>query len=288
MVRPEVPEELTREPFSVEQAQRAGLSRKQLRGGSWRRLGAGLYVWAGLADDPRHLLAAVRRRLPPEAAFSGRTAGWLHGLDMEPCQPVEATVPDGCGVSSRSGVALRRGVLPMADVVERRRLPVTSALRTAFDLARQQPLVDAVVAVDMALHARLVDRDRLRAYAADRPAFRGAPLARRVLDLAESRSESPMETRLRLLLVLGGLPRPVAQAELRDQRGGFLARVDLYYPDHRLALEYDGRTHRDSLVADNRRQNRLLAAGYRLLRFTAADVQHRAGDVVAEVRRYVR
>jgi len=45
-----------------------------------------------------------------------------------------------------------------------------------------------------------------------------------------------------------------------------------YYRDQRLGLEYDGGTHRDALAEDNRRQNRLLDAGVRLLRFTAGDI----------------
>jgi very-short-patch-repair endonuclease len=93
-----------------------------------------------------------------------------------------------------------------------------------------------------------------------------------------------METRLRMLLVLNGLPRPEVQVTIRDDRGSFLGRPDLYYREHRLGLEYDGETHRASLVEDNRRQNRLLMAGIRLLRFTAADVLRRPDRVLAQVR----
>jgi very-short-patch-repair endonuclease len=50
-------------------------------------------------------------------------------------------------------------------------------------------------------------------------------------------------------------------------------------------LEYDGATHRESLAADNRRQNRLINAGYRLLRFTAGDVLNAPAAVVSMVRR---
>ena len=67
---------------------------------------------------------------------------------------------------------------------------------------------------------------------------------------------------------LHGLDMPPADPR---HQGRFLARTDLYYPDHRLTLEYDGGTHRESLVEDNRRQNRLLRAGFRLLRFTASE-----------------
>ncbi len=93
-----------------------------------------------------------------------------------------------------------------------------------------------------------------------------------------------METRLRLLLVLAGLPRPHAQVSLHDDAGRFVGRSDLYYPVQRLAIEYDGSTHRESLTADNRRQNRLINAGYRLLRFSAADVLSAPDSVVFLVR----
>ena len=108
MTRPVVPAELTSGPFSVVEATRAGLSRKQLRGAAWRRLGGGLYAWAGLADSPALTLAALRRRLPPEAVFSGPTAAWLHGLDLPPCDPVEVTVPEAGSVSGRAGASVHR------------------------------------------------------------------------------------------------------------------------------------------------------------------------------------
>ncbi|TMG63790.1 MAG: DUF559 domain-containing protein [Chloroflexi bacterium] len=94
-----------------------------------------------------------------------------------------------------------------------------------------------------------------------------------------------MESRLRMLLVLGGLSRPKAQISLHDRQGRFLGRPDLYYPDCRLAIEYDGGVHRDRLAEDNRRQNRLISDGIRLLRFTAGDILRTPVVVVAEVRR---
>lgn len=60
----------------------------------------------------------------------------------------------------------------------------------------------------------------------------------------------------------------------------FLARPDLYFPGHRLVIEYDGAVHWDSRVADNRRQNRLTDAGCRIIRFTAGDVVENPFDVV--------
>jgi very-short-patch-repair endonuclease len=96
-------------------------------------------------------------------------------------------------------------------------------------------------------------------------------------ELAEP-AESPMETRLRWLLIAVGLPRPQVQAKLS------FGRADLYYPSARLVIEYDGVNHRDRLVEDNRRQNLLQNAGFRLLRFTAADLAQRPETIVTLVR----
>lgn len=86
------------------------------------------------------------------------------------------------------------------------------------------------------------------------------------------------------MLVLGGLPRPRAQVSIRDAGGNFVGRPDLYYERARLGIEFDGGAHRNTLVDDNRRQNRLMNAGVRLLRFTGADVLGNPASVVAQVR----
>lgn len=96
-------------------------------------------------------------------------------------------------------------------------------------------------------------------------------------------AESPMETRLRWLLIQAGLPRPEVQVRLYNASARFVGRVDLYYPEARLALEYDGGNHRERMVDDDRRQNALVNAGYRVLRFTATDIYGRAETIVSQV-----
>jgi very-short-patch-repair endonuclease len=152
------------------------------------------------------------------------------------------------------------------------------------DLASRNPLTEAVVATDLALRARLVSIAKLLAYIVSHPRAKGIARLRRVVELAEPKTESAMETRLRMLLVLAGLPRPEVQVSIRDGEGRLL-RPDLLYRDKRLAIEFDGGNHRDRLVDDDRRQNRLINAGFRLLRFTAADVYRTPELVVIQVRR---
>ena len=135
----------------------------------------------------------------------------------------------------------------------------------------------------MALQLRLVDSDALGEYA-DAANGRAGAARLRSLALLAAPAESPMETRLRWLLIQAGLPRPEVQANLRDGAARPFARADLYYPGRQLVLEFDGGNHRERLVEDNRRQNRLINAGFQVLRFTAADIHGRPEVVVAQVR----
>jgi len=250
-------------------------------------MGPNVYVWAGLPETLELRLDAARKRLPPEAVFSGLTAAWLHGLDVGAGESIEVTIPKGIGVSARSGIEVRRAALSPKDVVSIRGKRVTSTLRTLSDICLRLSVTEAAVVTDMALHTRLVSLDDLNALCVRRARCFGVARLRCVVGFAEPASESQMESRLRMLLVLSGLPRPQAQVKLHDEKGLFLGRPDRYYPSHRLALEYDGATHRTSLVEDNRRQNRLVAAGIRLLRFTAGDVLHNPDSVVTQVRGYL-
>jgi very-short-patch-repair endonuclease len=279
-----IPAELTCGPITVAEARRAGLDHWHLRGKSWRRVGPALYVPSATLDSPRLMLAAALPRMPANSVFSGYTAAWLHGLDVPPCDPIEVTVPRASGVTTRTGLAISRARLDDSDVVVRAGLLATSILRTLIDLGQHRDLVEAVVITDMALHQRLTTLAEFQAAIEGCGHRRNVKRLRRVVALAEPRAESPMETRLRLVLMNGGLPRPEAQVNLYDRNGDFIARTDLYYPSHRLAIEYDGGNHRDRLADDDRRQNAILSAGYGLLRFTAGDVQKTPELTVAQAR----
>src|SRR5713101_6549147 len=266
--KPRMPPALRTGPFTSAEARAVGVTRGQLRGARYRRLGSGLYRWVGLKESPQVMLTAVARRLPAGAAFSGPTAAWLHGLDVAPCDPIEVTIPEPMGSGRRAGACVRRAALASGEIVLRRGLPTTSALRTVVDLGGRDPLTEGVVAADLFLHAGLVTIAELRTHVAEHPGVKGIARVRRVVELAQPKAESAMETRLRMLLVLAGLPPPEAQVSIHDDQGRFLGRPDLLYRLHGLAIEYDGGNHRDRLVDDNRRQNGLIGAGLRLLRFT--------------------
>ncbi len=112
-------------------------------------------------------------------------------------------------------------------------------------------------------------------------------MARRVVTVADAEAGSPMESVLRWLLYAAGLPRPVLQHRVLDATGRFLGRVDLAWPERRVVVEFDGDGHRERrvFVADGRRQNALVGAGWTVLRFTSADVRGRPDAVVREIAR---
>jgi very-short-patch-repair endonuclease len=249
----------------------AGLSKSSLKGRTWRRLGKGLYCWSGLDEDPWQVLCAWRDSLPEAALFAGATAAWLSGLDFNPTNPVEIVLPRQSGVRSRPGLSVRHCQIPASETVAFRGLRSTTLHRTLSDFCLRLPDVEVLIAIDMALSKKLIPANTLT----------GRKLGSLVALAAPA--ESPMETRLRWLLIRRGLPRPEVQVNLGDERNR-IGRVDLYYPEARLVLEYDGETHRDRLVEDNRRQNQLLSAGYQLLRFTAGDIYNEPDGVAALVR----
>lgn len=121
--------------------------------------------------------------------------------------------------------------------------------------------------------------------AAERRTWPGTLLLNEVLLLAEPLAESPMETCLRLLLHDAGLPPGIAQYEIRNSGGRFVARVDLAWPELRLAIEYEGDHHRErgQFRRDVARLNALRAAGWTVLRFTADDVLRRPDRTVRQI-----
>ena len=181
-------------------------------------------------------------------------------------------------------MVLRKCALKKSEIVLARSQPATSVERTVADVSGRLSLTEAVVVVDRALHLRRTNLPRLLEAAAAAKARLGVAMFRRVLGHAEPKAASHMETRMRMTIVLGGLPRPEAQVPIYDRHGNFIGRPDLYYPEQRLGIEYDGAAHKNQLAEDNRRQNLLLEAGVRLLRFTASDVLSTPNLVVAQVR----
>jgi hypothetical protein len=285
--RASIPRELRLLPFrGSDVVSRKLLTATALRGKAWTRLLPDIYIAADVPLDHRMWCYAASLAVRDRGAVSGLSALYLCGIDLLPRggMPVEVTMHGTARLADTPHLTVVRSVLGTGDVVVG---PVrfSTPVRTAFDLARRLPLTDAIIAIDAMLSKRLLTVDVLGEYCGARRRWPGGAAIPLVLDRIEPLTESPMETRLRLILVDGGLPRPTAQ--FRAYQGKrFLGRLDLAYPQWKVGIEYDGDQHRsrDVFREDVARLNKLRVAGWTVLRFTATDVFRNPGRIIKQVR----
>jgi len=280
---PVAPPELRGAPFLGSRAVAAGLlTAAQLRSRAWTRVFPGVYVHRDV--ELTHALRARAAALHwPDAVVTGRSAAALWGAPLaSAAEHVELTRPLGTHPVRTAGVRVRRREVDGRHQEQHAGVWVTTREATAVDLAGRPPLVEAVAAVDQLVTVSGADLDEIR-WQAEASLGPGCRRARQATALADGLAESPQETRVRLLVARSGLPTPVAQYEVRSA-GRFVARVDLAWPDLRVALEYDGLWHGDpaQFARDRQRLNRLTAAGWRVVFVTAADLR-RPRELVARI-----
>lgn len=207
------------------------VTKNKLRGPGYRRLFPDIYVRDG---DPSTEFATICRAAgllvaPRGGVVAGYSAAALLGADCTPRNaPVEVVA--AVDVRARPGLLVRRGVVSGPDRWRVGDCAVTSPERSAWDLVRHLDLVEGVVALDALARLRFPEqvpftpKDLLRRRRAN-PGARGCRKVQRAVALADPRAESPMETRLRLLLVLAGLPAPTVQHAVIDRWGSVVAQV---------------------------------------------------------------
>jgi very-short-patch-repair endonuclease len=246
------------------------------------RLRRGVYG-LGLPDGADALRAAA---VELGAIVSHDSAAVLWGLELSHQAGQHVTVPRSRGRARHVGVVVHRLDVDKEEAQVRDGIAVTSPLRTVVDCAASLATNQAVVIADSALRAGLVEPGELRAAAA-RTTGRNAAKVRRVVALTDPQCGSVLESLLRVLLVLAGLPPDETQFVIRDERGRFVARVDLAYLKVRLIVEADGfefhRERRD-YRADRRKANAYTRAGWWLLRFSWEDVVLQPDYVIDAVR----
>jgi very-short-patch-repair endonuclease len=169
-------------------------------------------------------------------------------------------------------------------------IPVTDPARTILDLGAVVDLARLLTALDDAVRRRLVSLEGLRHELARwDPRRRGSARVRRAVAarVGEPIPASTLETEFTTLIERFQLPRPCRQWPIRDDDGCLLARVDFAYPAARLVIEIDSlRFHAgpEDWREDLKRQNLVIARGYRVLRFTADDLRRRPDQVNATIR----
>lgn len=249
-----------------------------------------------VAGAPRtwhqHLMAAA---LTTEGIVSHRSAAEMWGL-IQPAGYVDVSVQPPRAPRAQPPVIIHRiKDLHPELAVEREGLRLTDPVRTLIDLGLVLPTWAVRDALSRGITTRLFavgEVDRLRD-ALGRKGRNGTGVVRQLLEerlLMGGDEESVLERRLLHLAREHGLPPMKVQHEVWHA-GRFIARVDGAYTDRKLAIEVDGFAHHsspDAFQRDRERQNRLVALGWTVLRFTWHDVVNRPSMVATSILEAIR
>lgn len=214
------------------------------------------------------------------AVLGGVSAAAVFGTRwIDAAAPAEIVRPDR---HAAAGIVAHSWDLAAGETCLVAGVDATTPARTAFDIGRTRPLDQAIPVIDALMNATRVSPAAIAAVAADHPGARGVRHIPGLLELVDGGAESPQETRVRLILVRGGLPRPETQIVFKDLR----IRVDMGWRRWKVAVEYDGVHHwndRRQRSWDIDRLALLEAAGWAVIR-VSSDMMRRPEVIVERVR----
>jgi very-short-patch-repair endonuclease len=251
--------------------------------GQWQRLHRAVFL---IGPAPPTLSAKARAAvmaMGEGAVLSHRTAAELWGLLEASNEPEVHVMVAGRNVGPRPGLRIHRvSKLDGSEVGSHNDLPVTSPARTVLDLASTAPMSDTEVALAEARIHRLATDRQLSQTIQRHPTAKGASTLRALLEQERDSgyTRSAAERRLRDLVRDAGLPRP----RFNEPLLGYV--VDALWPEHRLVVEVDGyayHRHRGAFESDRRRDQELVAAGYRVIRVTWLQLRDRPLSVITSI-----
>lgn len=254
-------------PFTRSDALAAGLTDRQLRGRDFQQLLVGVFISSRIRDLAVPRAAAALMVHPPNAVASHFSSARVLGAPV-PDHPLEhVTVARAADRRQRHGLRCHVAALAEHDVRVVHGLRITDPHRLFVEMAPLLSLVELVILGDWLVRHEHVTVPSLVRYCS-RTTARHAETARRAAAYVRARVDSPMETRLRMLIVLAGLPEPDVNLEIQQDGGLVNVRLDLSYPKVRLAVEYDGRQHVelvDQWESDLERRERLDTDKWRII-----------------------
>jgi hypothetical protein len=277
-----------RRPFLRADGIRAGLTDRQLRGPGFRQLFRSVFVDAATpASDLQRATGALLLHCD-QAWASHASAARVLGAPIPTIGEEHVSVPHQALRRHHPGIRCHVGRSTPTQVVDGVRISDDRAM--FVEMAELLGLVDLVVLGDWLVRQRRTTPARLVAWCRTSK-HKQARRALRAALYVRDRVDSPMETRLRMLLVLAGLPEPTVNFEVRDDRGDVVRRHDLSWPRIRLALEYNGRVHVELLetwASDVERRNASDEDEWRTIIVLAAGVFATPEQTVQRVWRALR
>jgi hypothetical protein len=220
--------------------------------------------------------------------LTGAAAAAILGLPVL-CEPPELPVAIRHGSPHRGHRltpygTVRHGPLTMRDRTSINGVPVVGPAYTTIDIARHFGARVGLAVADKVLHLG-TSREELAAVTTGMDRYPGINEARWVVENADGRAESPLESLGRLAFLGARLPAPLSNVWIPAGRQWF--RVDHLVPDTGVileadgALKYDNRPDAARLIAEDRDRERLLRdLGFCIVRYTWAVAAHRPGVIV--------
>ncbi|CAN5203238.1 hypothetical protein BH09ACT12_BH09ACT12_00010 [soil metagenome] len=275
----------SRQPFTRSDLERAGLEDNLVRRREYVALVKGVWIHR----DARDYLSLIRAALlihPADAFASHLSAAQVLGLPVPDSPFAHVTV------SNQEDRHYRAQIKPHVTQRPRRVIVVdgirtTDPIATFIDCAGWLSLVDRVVLGDALLKKYKITLAQLRR-ACDQSTDYYAGLARIAADYVREGVDSPMETRLRMLIVLAGLPEPDVNVITYREDGSWRRRFDLCYRAIKLIIEYEGRQHAEDSGqwnSDIDRREEFDDEGYRVLLVTSLGIYQQPERTLLRIRR---
>jgi len=259
-------------PFTRAEWIAAGNPLKLLRRRDFQQVIARVWVHRSGIDDDTLIRAALA--LHPDDAFASH---------LSAAQVLRLPVPDHpfahVTVAKHEDRRYRPRIKPHVTkrqrrIIEVRGIRTTDPIATFIDCAGLLSLVELVILGDALVKKYGISPDALRKACRESTDYY-AGLARAAAEYVREGVDSPMETRLRMLIVLAGLPEPEVNFKLYREDGTWRRRFDLSYPRIKLIVEYDGRQHADDKAqweGDLERREEFDDESYRILVVTSKGI----------------
>jgi len=261
----------------------AKMIRARVRSGAWQPVNGRVLANVGVRLTPRIRDRAAQLAVPG-SVLAGASAARVWGIPTPDAAPCLALTRDGH--PSLSGVRLLRTAIDRRDILMSDGSALTSRERTVFDCLRLLPVEEAADLLDRALQQRWITIENLTLRLHAHVGRLGAGQIRRLLRSVRAGTRSSAERLLAKLLRGAGIDGWVANLTIADERG-IIGVGDFVFGRARLVVEIDGfafHTTPDRFQRDRERQNRLVAAGWTVLRFTWRDLNERPDHVIRTIR----